>query len=305
MKNRTLILLIGLFIGGSLMADAPAAPDAPDAPPAPPAPPAKKGDAFLGVVSERVSKSLSVHLGLPKGFGLAVETVVKGSAAEAYGIEEYDILLELEGQMLTSVSHLGALLDMHKPGDTVRMKILRKGDAIEKDIVLGSKGKRSGKNEFSFNIESISELGERLQGLLADEERLQALEEQLPDAEEIEKRVQQALSKARYTVHSTHDDHEERTSIVHSGSTRTIVNTDDGTLIVESPKDGNYKVIAIDANDELLFSGKVSESGSELDAAAPWVKERFLKITNETVNIVVDEQVQVERDVDTDVNSQE
>jgi hypothetical protein len=298
MKKHTITTLLSLLVGASLMA---ANPETPEPPASPEAPAVIEGEPFLGVVSERVRKSLAVHLGIPKGVGLTVEQVVKGSAAEEYGVKEYDIMMEIDGQMLTSVSHLGVLLDMHRPGDKIDLKVLRKGEYVNLEVVLGSKGQRKSSKEFSMDFGSISELGERLQGLLEDEEHLRALEEHLPDAEEIERRVHQALSKAKYMVHEYSDNEGgQHTSIVHSGSTRTIMHTDDGTLIV-TPEDGQYKVLALDSGDEVLFSGMTDKDGKQLEGiGGGWVQERFLKMTDNIVSIVVDEDVEIQSSVTVD-----
>jgi hypothetical protein len=122
-------------------ADAPPAPPAPEAPEAPEAPPAPETArvAYLGVVTGRVSSSLRVHLPIPEGAGLTVRHVAEGSAAEAAGLRQHDILLRMDDQLLVNEQQLRVLLRNHQPGDRVRLALLRAGAEIEVEVELGGR----------------------------------------------------------------------------------------------------------------------------------------------------------------------
>ncbi|MEQ9824506.1 MAG: PDZ domain-containing protein [Puniceicoccaceae bacterium] len=260
--------------------------DAPE-PPAPPAPPRR---AFLGVVTEKVPASTVAQMGLTPGIGLNVESVVKGSAADRAGVMAYDILLEMDGQWLTSVSHLSTLLSMKKPGETAAFRLLRKGEELAIQVELGSKPTAHPQKSWEWEFEEkMEELGRRLESIAENEEIMEHVRERI-DAEEIEQNVRSALEKARYQIRQWVSDDGSRTSIVHTGNARSIVNTDDGTLIFERLSDGKSRVIAINRKDEVLFNGVISDS-AELDGLEPWVAREYGKLQNHHIEVEVTEAI--------------
>jgi hypothetical protein len=263
----------------TLHAEGTTAPEPPDAPEAP-------QKAFLGVVSSSLSKSTAVQLGIVPGLGLSIKSVVKGSSADRFGIEKYDILLKMDEQWLTNVSQFTTLLSLKKPGDKTEFTILRKGAEMTLEVELGAKSK---KGDVSFNFETKMEaFGDRMGELAEKHEFMRYLNE----PEYLEGTIRTALDKARYHIETIGDNNRSETSIIHTGAVRTIVSSeDDGILIVDRKEDGKSKVIAINTEDEMLFSGLVNEAGDELSDLEPWVKERYLNLKRNMITISVDENI--------------
>lgn len=97
--------------------------------------------AFLGITATPVTAALRSQLKLQPGVGLVVESVEKDSPAAAAGIEQYDILQQLNDQILIDPHQFGVLVRLAKPGDEVALKVVRKGDpmtvkakVVEKDL---------------------------------------------------------------------------------------------------------------------------------------------------------------------------
>ena len=111
------------------------------------------------------------------------------------------------------------------------------------------------------------------------------------DPEHIDGVVRSALEKAQYHINQWVAEDGSHTSIIHSGQTRSIITADEGTIIVEGLEEGMSKVIAIDSEDEVIFSGSVGADGSELNDTAPWVKEQFDKLANKRVKVIVDSEI--------------
>ncbi len=63
--------------------------------------------------------------------------VIPGSPADKVGIVENDIILEVNGEKITSKNTLVDLITAHKPGDTVTLKIFSKGQEKEIEVILG------------------------------------------------------------------------------------------------------------------------------------------------------------------------
>lgn len=69
-------------------------------------------------------------------YGVYVVEVVQGSGAAAAGIKPTDIIVELDGKKITKLENLSEILDSHKVGDTVKVKILRNDKYKEVNIIL-------------------------------------------------------------------------------------------------------------------------------------------------------------------------
>ncbi len=63
--------------------------------------------------------------------------MVKGSAAEKAGLQEGDVILEIDHKKITLKNSLSKLIQTHWPSDLVQLKILRDGQQIIVDVILG------------------------------------------------------------------------------------------------------------------------------------------------------------------------
>ncbi len=98
---------------------------------------------FLGVRyilvdgSVRQKYHLSVDYGayLVKG-GSGESVVVSGSPAEKAGLKEKDIILELNGEKITTANSMSKIIARYKPGDGVTLKVLRNGKEIPVNVIL-------------------------------------------------------------------------------------------------------------------------------------------------------------------------
>ena len=95
--------------------------------------------AYLGVTTSSVPAALREHLKLPRGFGLVVDTIDKESAAAQAGVQRYDILQKFNDQLLVNSQQLGVLVRSMKPGDEVRLTVLRAGETKEISVKLTEK----------------------------------------------------------------------------------------------------------------------------------------------------------------------
>ena len=84
--------------------------------------------AYLGVYTSKVNPSLSHQLKLTENLYLSVERVEKGSPAEKAGIQQFDILLQLDDQILINSEQLKYLVRSKKPQDKITLTFLRRGD---------------------------------------------------------------------------------------------------------------------------------------------------------------------------------
>ena len=101
---------------------------------------------FLGVryllVNETVQKDrdLSVDYGALLVDGSKGEPAVSSnSAAEKAGLKKGDVILEVNGEKVTTLNPLADILLEYNPGDEVTLKVFRKGEELSLPVTLGEK----------------------------------------------------------------------------------------------------------------------------------------------------------------------
>ncbi len=70
------------------------------------------------------------------GYGLFIRNVTEGSGAEEAGLKAYDMILEVDGQKVTSTKEVNDIRDKKKAGDYLTFKILRDGNTLEIQVRL-------------------------------------------------------------------------------------------------------------------------------------------------------------------------
>lgn len=63
--------------------------------------------------------------------------VVPGSAAQAAGLKEDDVILEFDGNKITPQNYLAKIIERYSPGDKISLKVWRGGKEIYLEAVLG------------------------------------------------------------------------------------------------------------------------------------------------------------------------
>ncbi len=69
-------------------------------------------------------------------YGLFISSIQKGSGAEKAGLKVDDMILEVDGQEVTSTSEINEIRDKKKPGDKLKFKILRERNTMEISVEL-------------------------------------------------------------------------------------------------------------------------------------------------------------------------
>ena len=83
--------------------------------------------------------SLGVRAADSDGGGCEIERVYRRSAAETAGLKRGDIISHVNGKSIKGVDALVAIINSKKPGDTLRLKLARKGQKITLDVELGAR----------------------------------------------------------------------------------------------------------------------------------------------------------------------
>lgn len=168
-ETTALMLMTGLLALVNLPASAQDKPDKPEASATPPDSPAKpeaprpgppppavrpQGDmhrvreperelekavAYLGLLTNPVSRDLQAQFDLPEGFGLQIVEVMPDSPAQAAGLKEHDVLLNFEDQKLVNMEQLQTLVRSKKKGDPVMLTVLSGGQRKPVPVTIGER----------------------------------------------------------------------------------------------------------------------------------------------------------------------
>jgi len=114
--------------------------------------------AFIGISGGTVTPELAKALNLPVDEGVIVQTVVKDGPADKAGLEAGstsatidgeevrlggDIITEVDGEKVKSMDELVEVIQQSKPGDELKLTILRDGQEKTADVTLGTQPKSS------------------------------------------------------------------------------------------------------------------------------------------------------------------
>jgi len=101
---------------------------------------------FLGVryilVTEKIQKekNLTVNYGALITKGEKGEAAINpGSAAEKAGLQENDIVLEFNGEKITTDNSLAKIIQKYNPGDRISLKIIRGKEEKTLEVILGER----------------------------------------------------------------------------------------------------------------------------------------------------------------------
>ncbi len=95
---------------------------------------------WTGLEVDNVSSMVAYYLGLNTTRGVIITAVEKNSPGERAGLQEYDVILEINGVRINNVNKITELIrerDM-RAGDLWEMKIYRRGRILETKLVLES-----------------------------------------------------------------------------------------------------------------------------------------------------------------------
>ena len=102
--------------------------------------------AFLGVRYALITENLQQEQNLPVDYGVLIgrgsggeSAIFPGSAAEKAGFQEGDIILEFNGEKITTENSLAKIIQKYNPGDTITLKIMRSGSILTLSATLGER----------------------------------------------------------------------------------------------------------------------------------------------------------------------
>jgi S1-C subfamily serine protease len=106
----------------------------------------------LGIVSYPIGPDLAEQMGLPANYGVLIQKVIPGGAAERAGLrggneQAYvgntpimlggDLIVGIDGQEVTNTQDISVIMDKHQAGDTISVTIYRGRKQITLKLILG------------------------------------------------------------------------------------------------------------------------------------------------------------------------
>lgn len=112
----------------------------------------------LGIVSFAIGPDLAEQMGLAADYGVLIQKVLPGGAAERAGLrggneQAYlgnqpimiggDLIIAIDGQQVTDPQDISAIMDRHQAGDTVSVTIVRGRRQMTLKLILGEAREQS------------------------------------------------------------------------------------------------------------------------------------------------------------------
>jgi serine protease Do len=99
--------------------------------------PVKKKHGYLGVQIMTMTPALKEQYGLAVSYGAVVTTVLAGTAAESAGVEQADIIVQIDSIKIRSAEDVSNYMAKRKAGQTVTVVVYRKSAKINLKATLG------------------------------------------------------------------------------------------------------------------------------------------------------------------------
>jgi S1-C subfamily serine protease len=92
---------------------------------------------YMGVFTEPMTPEYATSLGTGTETGALVRRVESDSGADEAGLEENDIIIEVDGTVITSQDDVATAVREHRPGDSIAVTFERDGERRSVDVELG------------------------------------------------------------------------------------------------------------------------------------------------------------------------
>lgn len=247
---------------------------------------------FLGVETAPVPPALAAQLGLGKEMGLVVTRLADNSPAAGV-LKEHDVLTKFADQLLVDSRQLSVLVRTKKPGDEVKLTIMRGG---KETVVTAKLGEREAPRVMGFR--SLGDGAHGFQFEVGDGFNVERLRE-LPGMARDELRdVIRIIGNERGNwfagprVHVLRRPGEADSTVLNLAEGNFVFSDNDGTVEVNASK-GARQLTVKDAKGKILFDGPITTEEQRRNLPAE-VKSRLSKIEGTTIEFEAGDDMQQE-----------
>ena len=224
--------------------------------------------AYLGIYATKVNPNVSHQLKLTENLYLNVELVAKNSPAEKAGIQKFDLLLQMNDQILVNQEQLKYLVRSKMPTDEVILTLLRQGEKQKITVKLGETNlaeedplRNSGlSNRFprydpfgmdSFEKDSFLHNPQNLQDLIERHSR-----QPLSHFNQNRGRHKKILPLNQWDDEPLHPKANTESFSRQTSQSQVMITDEEGTL-EWTEKDGQKSLRATDPHGKVLFDGPI------------------------------------------------
>ena len=112
------------------------------------------GGPWLGIQFGPVSKPLATHLGIDTEEGQMVLNVIEGSPADEAGIQQYDVITKIDGNVTSSdVAGFLEVVRGFGPGQTHDFALVRNGNNIQVSVTVGTRPDSAASSTYKFEMQ--------------------------------------------------------------------------------------------------------------------------------------------------------
>ena len=91
---------------------------------------------YLGVFVRSVDGNFAEERGLNVTEGVYIDSLMVESAALESGLRKGDVIVDIDGKAIKKSADLLETIGRHRPGDNIRVNVLRKGKSMNYDVIL-------------------------------------------------------------------------------------------------------------------------------------------------------------------------
>jgi S1-C subfamily serine protease len=91
---------------------------------------------WLGITGLTVTKEVATYYGLPTWSGVVLAGIARNGPADEAGLEEGDIIVQVDGASVETMEQLQREIRKKRPGNTVELTVVRDGRRLEASLTL-------------------------------------------------------------------------------------------------------------------------------------------------------------------------
>ena len=96
------------------------------------------GRPLIGISGQELSASISRQWGFPTDKGVYITAVSEGTGADKAGLRRGDIIIEIDGQQVATVSQINAIRNTKRAGDAITVTFYRDDEQQTVELTLGA-----------------------------------------------------------------------------------------------------------------------------------------------------------------------
>jgi len=127
--------------------------------------------AYLGIIPLEINSATSKELGISESEGVLIKDFSANSRARQAGLKINDIIIGLDEVNVDKYANLEGFLSAKRPGDVIKVKVLREGEQKEFTVKLGNQFGKDKVEELDFSKYLLGDL-KKIPKSLAEEYRL-------------------------------------------------------------------------------------------------------------------------------------